>query len=130
MNLANGPSDWSAMHDVALLYLALSHGTDLELDPNEQETMAKKLAAQFPEAQQTRMRQVFDEVLLTYLGGHSREMVEASIASLKNSLGKPERIALLNDLAELASADGSIVPGEVAFIQQLAQFWEVDTAAN
>lgn len=118
------------MHDVALLYLALSHGTDLELDPNEQETMAKKLAAQFPEAQQTRMRQVFDEVLLTYLGGHSREMVEASIASLKNSLGKPERIALLNDLAELASADGSIVPGEVAFIQQLAQFWEVDTAAN
>ena len=30
------------------------------------------------------------------------------------------------DLAELATADGTIVPGEVSFIQQLASYWEVE----
>jgi hypothetical protein len=33
---------------------------------------------------------------------------------------------VLNDLADLACADGAVVPGEVSFIQQLARFWEVD----
>lgn len=126
MTSASGPTEWSAMHDVALLYLALAHGTDFEIDPAEQLTMVERMEAQFPDAHRSRMQRVFDEAMLTYLSGYSREMVDASMASIKESMDKGRRIALLNDLAELASADGAIVPGEVAFIQQLARFWEVD----
>lgn len=123
----NGPSDWGSLHDLALLYLALAHGTDLEIDPAEQSTMIEKLTAWEPGISSDHVSKIFDEVMLTYLGGYSREMLDAAVASIKDSMDKSHRIAVLNDLAELASADGAIVPGEVSFIQDLAQFWEVDT---
>ncbi len=126
MTRSSGPSEWSVLHDVALLYLALAHGTDLEIDPSEQVTMVEKLKAWYPEAGLWRIRQVLQEVMLTYLGEHSRQMVDAAIASIKASMSKKERIGVLNDLAELATADGVIVPGEVSFIQQVARYWEVE----
>ena len=126
MTGSSGPSEWSVLHDVALLYLALAHGTDLEIDPSEQATMVEKLKAWYPEAGAWRIMQVLQEVMLTYLGEHSRQMVDAAMASIKASMSKKERIGVLNDLAELATADGVIVPGEVSFIQQLASYWEVE----
>ena len=125
-----GPSDWGALHDLALLYLALAHGTDLEIDPSEQTTMIQKLQDWNPSLNEGRATKIFEEVMLTYLGGHSREMLDTAVASIKQSMDKDKRIAVLNDLAELASADGTIVPGEVTFIQDLARFWEIDARGN
>ena len=124
---ARQPSEWGAMHDLTLLYLALVHGTDMDIAPSEQEALLEKLHHWFPEVQPKDTEQVFNEVMLTYMGGHSREMLDTSIASIKESLDKSRRIALLNDLAELATADGTLVPGEVSFIQQLANFWDVSS---
>ncbi len=126
MTGSSGPSEWSVLHDVALLYLALAHGTDLDIDPAEQVTMVEKLKIRYPDVGLWRVRQILQEVMLTYLGEHSRQMVEAAMASIKASMSKEERIGVLNDLAELATADGTIVPGEVSFIQQLASYWEVE----
>ena len=126
MSRSSGPSQWSVLHDVALIYLALAHGTDLEIDPSEQATMVEKLNAWYPEAGAWRVRQVLQEVMLTYLGEHSRQMVDAAIASIKASMSKKERVGVLNDLAELATADGVVVPGEVSFIRQVARYWEVE----
>ena len=59
MSRSSGPSEWSVLHDVALLYLALAHGTDLEIDPSEQATMVEKLKAWYPEAGAWRVRHSF-----------------------------------------------------------------------
>ena len=126
MTGSSGPSEWSVLHDVALLYLALAHGTDLDIDPAEQVTMVEKLKIRYPDIGLSRIRQILHEVMLIYLGEHSRQMVEAAKASIKASMSKEECIGVLNDLAELATADGTIVPGEVSFIQQLASYWEVE----
>ena len=126
MTGSSGPSEWSVLHDVALLYLALAHGTDLDIDPTEQITMMEKIKTGYPDIGPWRARQILQEVMLTYLGEHSRQMVEAAMASIKASMSKEERIGVLNDLAELATADGTIVPGEVSFIRQLASYWEVE----
>ncbi len=126
MSTSSEPSDWSVLHDVALLYLALAHGTDMDIDPSEPVTMVERLAAWYPEEGTMRAQRVMQEVMLTYLGGHSRQMVEAAMGSIKAALRVEERIAILNDLADLATADGTLVPGEVSFIQQLARFWEVE----
>ena len=120
------PSEWSVLHDVALLYLALAHGTDMEIDPTEQATMVDRLKLWYPDAGPARAERVMHEVMLTYLGGHSREMIDAAIASIKAAMRKEERIAVLNDLADLATADGTLVPGEVSFIQQLARYWDLE----
>ena len=120
------PSEWSSLHDVALLYLALAHGTDMEIDPSEQTTMVDRLKEWYPEIGSSRAQQILHEVMLTYLGGHSRHMVEAAMASIKASMPKQERIAVLNDLADVATADGALVPGEVSFIRDLARYWELE----
>lgn len=118
--------DWSSLHDLGLIYLALTHGADAELDPSEAESMARRLRTWVPEANTEVVRKVLHEVMLAYMGAHAEQMLEASMASVREDLPKPKRIALLNDLAEIAAADGMVVPGEVQFIQHLAHYWEVD----
>ncbi len=130
MDTSSVPFEWGTQHDLALLYLALVHGTDLKIEEVEYETMMEKLQAWYPKLNRPRAQKVLQEVMLTYLSGHSREMVDAAVASLKASMDRERRIAVLNDLADLASADGTIVPGEVSFIQHLARFWEVDREVN
>lgn len=114
------------LHDVALLYLALAHGTDMDIDPSEQVTMVERLKTWDPDAGAWRLRQILQEVMFAYLGEHSRHMVDAAMASIKASMSKDERVGVLNDLADLAVADGTLVPGEVAFIREIASFWEVE----
>lgn len=130
MNSETERSDWGPLHDLALIYLALAHGTDLEIDGSEQEKMVEQLKAWNADATSAQPERILDEVMLTYMSDHSREMVEASMVALKESMGRNERVAILNDLADLASADGMLVPGEIAFIQQLAAFWDMDKEMN
>ena len=126
MSNSSEPSEWSTLHDVALLYLALAHGTDLDIDPAEQETMIDRLKDWYPEVGPARAQRILQEVMLTYLGGHSRQMIDAAMASIKASMSKEDRIAVLNDLADLATADGALVPGEISFIRDLTQYWELE----
>jgi uncharacterized tellurite resistance protein B-like protein len=130
MNSETERSDWGPLHDLALIYLALAHGTDLEIDGSEQEKMVEQLKAWNADAASAQPERILDEVMLTYMSDHSREMVEASMVALKESMDRNERMAVLNDLADLASADGMLVPGEIAFIQQLAAFWDMDKEMN
>ena len=130
MNSEAERSDWSPLHDLALIYLALAHGTDLEIDASEQEKMIEQITAWNTDTASAQPEKILDEVMLTYMSDHSREMVEASMVALKESMNRNERVAVLNDLADLASADGTLVPGEIAFIQQLASFWDMDKELN
>lgn len=118
--------NWSPLHDLALVYLALTHGADSEIDPSESLVMREKLLDWYPAPVSNEIEGVLQDVMLIYMGESRRQMVEASVAALRQTLPKGKRIAVLNDLAEIASADGMIVPGEVSFIQQLARLWEVD----
>jgi uncharacterized tellurite resistance protein B-like protein len=118
--------EWTNLHDLALIYLALTHGADAELDNTESEVMALKLQAWHEAIDLDRIRRVMQEVMLVYMSGQGDQMLEAAIASVGTSMSKPRRIAVLNDLADIASADGMIVMGEVNFIQQLAREWDVE----
>ena len=117
---------WTPMHDLALIYLALAHGADDEMAPAESEAIREKMEAWFPDVRPRFIREATEEVLLVYVSASRDAMVEASAASLREELSKELRIGILNDLADLASADGAIVPGEVLFIQRLARYWGVE----
>lgn len=114
------------MHDLALIYLALTHGADAELDSAEVDAMSSKLQAWGHDVDRDRVRKVMHEVMLAYMAESGDQMLETAIASVGETLNKPRRIAVLNDLADIASADGMVVMGEVNFIQQLAREWDVD----
>ena|SRR5690606_10854535 len=126
MNPSSESHDWGPLHDLALVYLALTHGADAEIDPSETLVMREKLLTWYPDKPRTKLDEILQQVMLVYMSEARGQMVDASVASLRQALPKGKRIAVLNDLAEIASADGLIVPGEVSFIQQLARIWEVD----
>lgn len=117
---------WTPLHDLALIYLALMHGADAEIDPSELSLMVEKLQEWYPKAEKSEIERVTNEVMLMYVSDSSQQMLETCVASVHQSLPKGQRIAILNDLADLASADGLIVPGEVSYIQHLAHRWGVD----
>lgn len=118
--------EWTVTHDLALIYLALTHGADEELDSSEVDAMSRKLSEWRENVELDRIKSIMREVMLVYMGSTGEQMLEAAIASVGESTPKPTRIAILNDLADIASADGTIVMGEVDFIQQLARDWGVD----
>lgn len=118
--------NWTLAHDLALICLALSHGTDEELDSSEVDAMSTKLSQWHAHFNIDTVKQIMREVMLVYVGSSGDQMLEASIASIASELSKPSRIAILNDLADIATADGSIVMGEVDFIQQLARDWGIE----
>lgn len=118
--------EWTVAHDLALIYLALTHGADEELDASEVDAMSRKLAEWHEDFNVEGIRKIMSEVMLVYVGSSGEQMLETSIASVADSMSKSTRIAILNDLADIATADGTIVMGEVDFIQQLARDWGVD----
>jgi uncharacterized tellurite resistance protein B-like protein len=119
-------AEWTPLHDLALVYLALMHRPDNEINPAEMATMIEKLHGWHPVTDPDLVGKVVQDVLLIYMSGASEQMVETSAASLRETLPRNQRLAVLNDLADIAFADGSIVPGEVSFIQQLALDWGID----
>lgn len=118
--------EWTVTHDLALIYLALTHGADEELDSSEVDAMSRKLSDWRENVELDNIKTIMREVMLVYMGSTGEQMLETAIASVRESTPKPTRIAILNDLADIASADGTIVMGEVDFIQQLARDWGVD----
>lgn len=127
-----GTTKWTSLHDLGLVYLALAHGTDSDLTSNEKVMMGEKLQewsdrSPFP---MQGISEILDDVMLVYMGKSSNQMLQASVVSLKETLEKPLRIAVLNDLADVATADGHLRKGEVSFIQYLVNEWEVENEVS
>ncbi|MEX0600911.1 MAG: hypothetical protein WD021_00145 [Rhodothermales bacterium] len=112
-------------HDLGLIYLALTLGADEDLDEAELDAMTSKLEQWQPEGTLP-IASILHEVILMYVGSSGEQMLETAIVSLRDQLPKLSRMAVLGDLADLASADGTVVMQEVDFIQQLARDWDVD----
>lgn len=114
------------LHDLALLYLALAHGTDEELHPHETRTIAARLRSWQPDKDPALIDHVIREATLTYLDGTSEERLRDAIAVLKKTLPQDVRSRILHDLSEIARADGAFLREEHLFIQQIAQEWDLD----
>lgn len=122
------PADWTSLHDVALLFLSLLHGADAHLDAREVAAQQQRLRRWFPRVPPDKVEQAMHEVMLVYVGTGRDQMVQTSAEALRQALSPEQRIGILNDLADLASADGEVAPGEVAFIQQLAAYWKLSAS--
>lgn len=118
--------EWTLAHDLALICLALTHGTDEELDSSEIDAMSLKLSQWHAHFNVETVKRIMSDVMLVYVGSSGDQMLEASIAAVAGELSKQSRIAILNDLADIATADGAIIMGEVDFIQQLARDWGIE----
>ena len=114
------------LHDLALLYLGLAYGTDGNLDPAERQAIALKLREWQPHRDPALIDHVLREATLSYMNGASAGHLQEVVVSLKDLLDDNTRASILNDLTDIAEADGTVRTGEENFVHRLAEVWDVD----
>ncbi|GAB5518078.1 MAG: hypothetical protein RhofKO_03290 [Rhodothermales bacterium] len=117
---------WTDAHDLSLLYLTLMYGTDQEMGDFEVRMVAACMEARCPNLDPISARRILDYVLLIFISKTGRLMLETTIASLAKSLKRPDRLAVVQDLINIASSDGIVMPNEIQFITHVAHEWDVE----
>lgn len=111
----------SGVHDLALVFLFMAMGTDGELDPREEETVAVHLRHWKPHLKPEALQGVIKEAVQHLQDEHRSERLREAIAALRPALPSPaQRRRVLDSLMQIAKADGRLDPAEVSFFKQLA----------
>lgn len=119
-------SAWSPLHEMALIYLALLNSSDDDPRRDSVSVTRNLLISWFPEVDEQRLDQVIQEVLLVQLSPLGDRMLTTAVESLRQSMPRDQRIAVLSDLADLTMGDGFVIPDEASFIERLAQKWDIE----
>ncbi len=121
---------WSALHDLAYIYLVLAHSTDNDLSGTEMQVMLNKLREWLPDAPRDDADRMLRLAMSEYAEGQDEERLEAAVASVRSTLPRQQRMAALNDLVKIANADGVFLDNEEDLINHLRSKWEIDPSAN
>ena len=119
-------SAWSTLHEMALIYLALLNSSDDDLRQDSMSMTRDLLLDWFPDVDEQRLDRVIQEALLLQLSPSSDHMLTTAVEALRQSMPRDQRIAVLSDLADVAMADGFVIPDEASFIERLAQEWDIE----
>ncbi len=116
---------WTGMHDVAMIYIACMHGGDGQIEPVEEERILDLLHERYPDLENEDVKRVLSRALLSYVGNSGPELLMASIQAAAEELSVAERVQIVRELTQIASADGLIYPGEAGFISTVANLWGI-----
>ncbi len=111
--------EWTMLHDVALVLVAVAHSSDARLGGSELAAIREALAGWKPGASADEVEGVLRVVLERYQ--EAPTAVEPTIERLAASLSLLERLALVSDLLGVAGADGAVSASEREAIDALKQ---------
>lgn len=111
------------LHDLALLYLALTLGADGELAHEERAAMRDQLRAWTPGADPALCDHAIREAVLSYGNGVDAERLDALVRGLGSRLDAEGRARVLADLRTLAASDAVVTATEVGFIERIERAW-------
>ena len=120
-----GKSGLALLHDLAILYLGLAQGTDDELDPSETKEVAACLRRWQPDKDPALIDHVIRDVSLSYQEEATTQEVREAVRSLGEALSEGRRREIMNDLSEIARADGLVLQEEKDFVDHIAETWGV-----
>ncbi|NND72772.1 MAG: hypothetical protein HKN43_14440 [Rhodothermales bacterium] len=119
--------DWTRLHDLAMVFLALAYGTDKVLSDEELDTIVDVLRDWRGDLEVKVVQEVVVETLAVFLEGSPNDEVVDSIISLSKSLSREERIRAIEDAVRIAKADGIVLGSEQTLISSLATTWKIKT---
>lgn len=126
----NGNGDehvgWSPVHDLALVYLEIVHGTDDDIRDSEVDAIANKLREWLPDAKDADVLKVVREAMEAYVQGPDKRLFDESVDALRKVVPEHQRGALLADLNYVAEADGEVSEKERAMIAKLSAAWDIE----
>jgi uncharacterized tellurite resistance protein B-like protein len=120
---------WSLLHDIALMYIVVAHGSDSVLSEMELGAMLMRLGAWQPDLDETEIRQVLGEALQFYASGPTQEDLNDSAIAIRDTLSRSQRLEIVADLTFISEADGPVSEHEGAMIELLAGIWSVEKSA-
>ena len=124
--IENVKESWTQLHDMALIYVALAHGTDRQLVDQELDEISARLSEWRKDLSHEDVQEVVMEALVIYLEGNRQEEITRSMLRIKKDVPVLERVAMLDDLKRIAEADGEVVANEEGLIRSLVKIWDVE----
>lgn len=121
---------WTLLHDLALIGVVVAHSTDNDLAEREIDVILERLGQWQPDLNEEEVRRVLREALAFYATEPGEEELRRSVRALRDALPMMQRLAVLDDLYQIAEADGSLIEAEQAMITSLARALEVNVRFN
>ncbi len=118
------------LHDLAFIYLVLAHSTDSELSEKEEQVILQKLRYWQPRHSESDTRRVLEAARRRYALGPDETALASSVTAVRSALPEEQRRTVLEDLVQIANADGFFLDNEEDMINHLMQAWELSAAAN
>ncbi len=113
------------LHHLALIYLALAHGTDRDLDEAEVALMADRLRVyQDGGLAQGTVVEAITEALKRHQEEETTHLDEA-IEAVGAAYAEPILRRILGDMTRMATVDGKVLHAEAQFLGRLAHAWAV-----
>lgn len=122
--------DWSLLHDIALLYIVLSHGSGNRIKDTEIAAMVERLSDWQPDLGEEEIRQVLRAALKLFSEGPDQGALQQSVHTIREMMPVMHRLVLLDDLLYIAQADGIVNTHERQIIDNLSQSWGVSIRVN
>ncbi len=114
------------LRDLALIYIALAHGADENLDDAEMSIIAQRLQdVQAGVSHGTVLRAVKD-ALDDYMQEDTPLRVEQAVERIRTSVPQSLRRRIVRDLTEIGKADDKFLFAEAQFIGDLITAWKVN----
>ncbi len=114
------------LRDLALIYIALAHGTDQSLDDPEMDIIARRLQeVQAGVSGGTVLRAVKD-ALDDYMQEDASQRLEHATERIRTSVPQSLRRRIVRDLTEIGKADDKFLYAEAQFIGDLIAAWKVN----
>lgn len=114
------------LRDLALIYIALAHGTDQNLDDAEMDIIARRLQDVQAGVSQGTVLSAVKEALDDYMQDDARHRVDEAVERLRVAVPQSLRRRILRDLTEIGKADDKFLYEEAQYIGELVEAWKVN----
>ncbi len=122
--------NWGLIHELAFLYIIVAHSSNDDLAQEEIDAILECLQEWEPDLTREELREVMRRALQVYADEPDQSIIEGSVGALKEALAIVQRLAVLDDLATVAKADGALTDTERTLIRNLSQAWDVNVRLN
>ncbi|MFT4605664.1 MAG: tellurite resistance protein [Rhodothermales bacterium] len=117
---------WTLLHDIALLAIAIAHGSEGGIDRHEISSMMTRLGGWRSDLDPDDLQAVIRTALEVFSEVNLVEVLQQCAVSVRERLPHALRLIVLDDLIAVAESDGSMNRNEADMIGSLAQAWQLE----
>ena len=115
-------------HDLALIYIALAHGTDRTLSDAEMDLVAGRLQEAQSGVSHGTVLSAMKQALDDYTRDDAEQRIEQAVRNVRETVPHALRYRIIKDLTEIGKADDRFLFAEARFIGELIDAWRLNAS--